>query len=158
MWLEMMGYGVREICRIFGVPPHLIQDLESSTNNNIEHQGMDFVNHCILPEAKCLEEELERKLLTDSEIVKNFYCKFNMNGLLRGDSQARAELYKALDQTGSISSNEIRRLEEMNGYEGGDSYFRQLNQMEANKITDYYLDAQAKRSIEEQIKELTDER
>lgn len=143
MWLDMMGYSVRDICRIFGVPPHLIQDLQESTNNNIEHQSIDYVNHCMLPLAKCFEEELERKLLSESEKRDNYYCKFNMNGLLRGDSTARAELYKALDQMGALSSNDVRRLEDMNGYEGGDEYFRQLNQMGATKITDYYINAEA---------------
>jgi hypothetical protein len=43
------------------VPPHLIASLKQSTNNNIEHQGMDFVNHGLLPEAKCFEEELDEE-------------------------------------------------------------------------------------------------
>jgi HK97 family phage portal protein len=138
LWLEMMGYGVEEICRIFGVPPHLIASLKQSTNNNIEHQGMDFVNHGLLPEAKCFEEELDRKLLSSFEEVDH-YCKFNMNGLLRGDSAARAALYQSLHNTGSISANEIRRLEEMNGYTGGDTYFIQLNQIDITKSTEYYM-------------------
>ena len=139
LWLEMMGYGVEEICRIFGVPPHLIAALKQSTNNNIEHQGMDFVNHGLLPEAKCFEEELDRKLLSSFEEVDH-YCKFNMNGLLRGDSAARAALYQSLHNTGAISANEIRRLEEMNGYEGGDTYFIQLNQIDITKSTEYYME------------------
>jgi HK97 family phage portal protein len=138
MWLDMMGYGVEEICRIFGVPPHLIASLKESTNNNIEHQGMDFVNHGLLPEAKCFEEELDRKLLNVLE-EDDHYCKFNMNGLLRGDSQARAALYQSLHNCAAISANEIRRLEEMNGYTGGDTYFIQLNQIEASKSTEYYM-------------------
>ena len=58
-----------------------------------------------------------------------------MNGLLRGDMQARAEFYKTLDNTGAITSNQIRRLEDMNGYDGGDVYFRQLNQIDTTKLT-----------------------
>lgn len=138
MWLEFMNYGVEEICRIFGVPPHLVASLKQSTNNNIEHQGMDFVNHGLLPEAKEFEEELDRKLLTTYEQADH-YSKFNMNGLLRGDSAARAALYQTLHNTGSINANEIRRLEEMNGYEGGDTYFIQLNQIDITKSTEYYM-------------------
>lgn len=138
LWLEMMGYGVIEICRIFGVPPHLVASLERSTNNNIEHQGMDFVNHGLLPEAKCFEEEADKKLLREDERF-NYYSKFNMNGLLRGDSAARAALYQALHNTGAINANEIRRLEEMNGYDGGDKYFIQLNQIDITKSTEYYM-------------------
>lgn len=153
MWLELMGYGVEEICRIFGVPPHLVASLKESTNNNIEHQGMDFVNHGLLPEVKCFEEELDRKLLTTTEQADH-YCKFNMNGLLRGDSQARAELYRALFSTGAISPNEIRRFEELNGYEGGDTYYLQLNQMDATKVTDYYLSEKEQKSEDDDFDEL----
>lgn len=143
MWLEMMNYGVRDIARIFGVPPHLIQDLQNSTNNNIEHQGMDFVNHCLLPHAKEFEEELDRKLLLEFE-KPNHYFKFNMNGLLRGDSSARAELYRALFAAGAISPNEIRRLEEMNGYEEGDNYYIQLNQIDISKSSEYFMSSNKK--------------
>lgn len=155
LWLEMMGYGVEEICRIFGVPPHLVASLKQSTNNNIEHQGMDFVNHGLLPEAKCFEEEIERKLLSPSE-KSNHYFKFNMNGLLRGDSQARAELYRALFSTAAISPNEIRRLEELNGYEDGDKYYLQLNLMDVTTMEDYYLkqSTTAKRSDEDELEDL----
>lgn len=137
LWLEMMNYGVEEICRIFGVPPHLVASLERSTNNNIEHQGMDFVNHGLLPEAKCFEEELDRKLLTSFEIPDHF-SKFNMNGLLRGDSAARAALYQTLHNIGAINANQVRALEDMNSYEGGDTYFIQLNQIDITKSTEYY--------------------
>lgn len=139
MWLEFMNYGVEEICRIFGVPPHLVASLKQSTNNNIEHQGMDFVNHGLLPEAKEFEEELDRKLLTTFEQADH-YSKFNMNGLLRGDSSARSALYQTLFNTGAISPNEIRALEEMNGYEGGDTKFVQLNQIDITKSTEYYME------------------
>lgn len=157
MWLDFMNYGVEEICRIFGVPPHLVASLKQSTNNNIEHQGMDFVNHGLLPEAKCFEEELERKLLSTFEQFDH-YAKFNMNGLLRGDSAARAALYQTLHNTASISANEIRALEEMNGYEGGDTYFIQLNQIDVTKSTEYYMTPKPKETreldeIEELIKE-----
>lgn len=38
-----------EIATIYGVPPHMIADLERATNNNIEHQGMEFVMYCLMP-------------------------------------------------------------------------------------------------------------
>lgn len=138
MWLESMGYGVRDIARIFGVPPHLIQDLDNATNNNIEHQGMDFVNHCLLPHAKEFEEELERKLLLTVE-KPNHYFKFNMNGLLRGDSQARAAFYNSLIQNAIMTPNQAAQLEELPTYIGGDIHVMQLNMMDVTKLTDYYL-------------------
>ena len=49
-----------EIATIYGVPPHMIADLERATNNNIEHQGMEFVQYCLMPYIVRLEEEFNR--------------------------------------------------------------------------------------------------
>ena len=40
-FLSTRQYGVEEICRIFNVPPHMVQDLQRSTFNNIEHVRPD---------------------------------------------------------------------------------------------------------------------
>ncbi|MBW5390508.1 phage portal protein, partial [Brachyspira hampsonii] len=48
-FLESRRFSVEEICRVFRVPPHLIGDLSRSTNNNIEHQSIEFVTHRIRP-------------------------------------------------------------------------------------------------------------
>ncbi len=115
-----------EIATIYGVPPHMIADLERATNNNIEHQGMEFVTYCLMPYLVRIEEELNRKLLRTDEF-SNYYFKFNPNGLLRGDAKTRSEYYKNLNFIGAINANEVRAYEEMNSYDGGDEYFVQLN-------------------------------
>ncbi len=115
-----------EIATIYGVPPHMIADLERATNNNIEHQGMEFVQYCLLPYLGRLEEEFNRKLLRDDEFGE-FYFLFGLNGLLRGDAKTRSEYYKNMNLIGAMSANEIRSLEDMNSYEGGDEYFVQAN-------------------------------
>lgn len=115
-----------EITTIYGVPPHMIADLERATNNNIEHQGMEFVTYCLMPYLVRIEEEFNRKLLRTDEF-SNYYFKFNPNGLLRGDAKTRSEYYKNMNFIGAMSANEVRGYEEMNSYEGGDEYFVQLN-------------------------------
>lgn len=115
-----------EIARIYGVPPHLIADLERSTNNNIEHQGIEFVMYTLLPYLRKIEEELNYKLLT-SDQAKTMYFSFNVNGLMRGDSTARANFYRTMYTISAMNPNEIRRLENMNEYEGGEEFFAQAN-------------------------------
>ena len=46
-FLSTRQFGVNEICRIFRVPPHMVQDLEHATFSNIEHQSIDFVVHTL---------------------------------------------------------------------------------------------------------------
>lgn len=115
-----------EIATIYGVPPHMIADLERATNNNIEHQGMEFVQYCLMPYLVRLEEEFNRKLLRYDEFGE-YYFLFGLNGLLRGDAKTRSEYYKNMNLIGALNANEIRSLEDMNAYEGGDEYFVQAN-------------------------------
>lgn len=120
-----------EIATIYGIPPHMIADLERATNNNIEHQGMEFVQYCLLPYLVRIEEEFNRKLLRDDEF-SDFYFLFGLNGLLRGDAKTRSEYYKNMNFVGAMSANEIRSLEDMNSYDGGDQYFVQMNMQTIN--------------------------
>lgn len=115
-----------EIATIYGIPPHMIADLERATNNNIEHQGMEFVTYCLMPYLVRLEEEFNRKLLRYDEFDE-YYFLFGLNGLLRGDAKTRSEYYKNMNFVGAMNANEIRSLEDMNAYEGGDEYFVQMN-------------------------------
>nr|DAU68383.1 MAG TPA: HK97 Family Phage Portal Protein [Caudoviricetes sp.] len=104
----------------------MIADLERSTNNNIEDQAMECVRYCLMPYLVRLEEEFNRKLLRHDEFDEYYYL-FSLNGLLRGDAKTRSEFYKNMNFVGAMIVNEIRNLENMNAYEGGDEYFVQMN-------------------------------
>lgn len=131
-FLQTREFTRSEIAGFFGVPPHLIGDLSKATFSNIEHQSIDFVIHSIKPWAERIEAELNRKLLLPTE--SNYYIKFNLNGLMRGDSQSRSEYYNKLFQIGVFSQNDIRRLEDMNSIEEGDRYFVPLNMVPSDKL------------------------
>ena len=73
-----------------------------------------------------IETEMNRKLFRESERGV-FYVKMSVEGLLRGDSAARANYYKEMLQTGVFSINEVRRLEDLNPIEGGNSHLVPLN-------------------------------
>ena len=103
---------VTEIARIFGVPPHLVMDLEHATFSNIEQQSAEYVRDCINPLSVRLEQSMYRDLLTARE-RKIYYFKTNTNALLRGDTQTRAQYYNTMRQNGVMSTNDIRELEDM---------------------------------------------
>lgn len=126
--IQSLKYGVEESARMYRIPLHMMASLERATNNNIEHQGIEFVVYCILPSVKRWENELNRKLFLTPETRKRFFVRFNIDTLLRGDSAARAAYYSSMFNIGVLSQNDIRRLENMNpiGPEG-DKYYVQLN-------------------------------
>lgn len=123
-FLETRKFQVNEICRIFRVPPHMIADLEKSSFNNIEQQSLDFVTNTIRPWLVRIEQSIFQQLLS-GEDQKNYFAKFNVDGLLRGDFQSRMNGYAVGRQNGWLSANDIRELEDLNripAEEGGDRY------------------------------------
>lgn len=118
-FLELRKFQLEEIARIYRVPLHLIQSLDRSTNNNIEHQAIDFAVHTIRPWLRRIEARLNKALFGPRE-RSQFYCEFNMDGLLRGDAASRAAYYTQLRNAGIITANEIRAKENMNPIQGGD--------------------------------------
>lgn len=125
-WLEGRKFQRSDIYGIFRVPPHKAGDLERSTNNNIEHQGREFVTDCLMPYLTKIEERYNVSLLTPAEQGR-YYTKHNVNALLRGDMTARSNWLGRLIQNGMLSPNEGRELEDMNPREGGDVYLTPVN-------------------------------
>ena len=131
--LESRKYGVIEACRLYKVPPHMIGELEKATNNNIEHQGLQFVIYTLLAWLKRIEGAMMRDLLLPSE-RKDLYIEFNVSGFLRGDQKSRFESYALGRQWGWLSVNDIRRLENMSPIQGGDLYLTPLNMIDTAKL------------------------
>jgi HK97 family phage portal protein len=131
-FLETRQYQVIEICRAFRVPPHMIQDLTRSTYSNIEVQGTEFVQHCLLPHLKRWEAAISRDLIVDDE---TYFAEHSVSGLLRGDHASRSAYYVSALQNGWMTVNEIRELENLNpiGPEG-DKHFVQLNMTTLDKV------------------------
>ena len=123
--LESRAFSVIECCRIFRVPPHMIQSLDRSTYSNIEVQGTEFVQHCLMPHLKRWEAAISRDLIVDDE---RYFAEHSVSGLLRGDHASRSAYYVSALQNGWMTVNEIRELENLNpiGPEG-DKHFIQLN-------------------------------
>lgn len=111
--LESRKNAVSEICRIFGVPPHMCMDMEHATFSNIEHQSVEFVRDCVNPWSVKLEQDMYRDLLTDRQKAR-MYWKFNTNSLMRGDTSTRTQYYNVMRQTGVMSVNDVRELEDLN--------------------------------------------
>lgn len=122
-FIETQRFGVAQVARIFGVPPHLLMDTERSTSwgTGIEQQSIGFVTYTLRPWLIRVEQRLSR-LLPQPQ-----YVKFSVEGLLRGDTKARYASYGLGRQWGWLSVNDIRRLEDMPPVDGGETYMQPLN-------------------------------
>lgn len=135
-FIETRKFQAEEICRIFSVPPALVQLESQTTYNNVEQQNLMFARHTVLPWAKRIEQELAAKLLTVQE-ARNHYFKFTLNDLFRGDMQARANFFTQMLQNGVMTINEVRAQEEMNPAAGADVHLVQVNQIALDRMAAY---------------------
>ena len=111
-FLETRKFQISEIARIFRVPNHMISDLEHSSFNNIEQQSLEFVKYTLDPWIARWEQAIVKSLLNENE-KKDYFVKFNLDGLLRGDYQSRMQGYSVARQNGWMTTNDIRSLEQL---------------------------------------------
>jgi len=128
-YLESRKFSRSEIASIFRVPLYKIAgDTESTKGwSTLEQQSTDFVTDTLMPWLVRIEQAIARDLLTEADRRNGIFVEFNVMGLLRGDAAARSAYYTARFNTGSLSPNQIRELENENPQEGGDVTFVPLN-------------------------------
>lgn len=128
--LESRVFSIAEICRWFGVSPHLVGDLSRATFSNIEHLTLEFVKMTLTAWLTRWEQELWRCVLTNEEKAQGYFWKHNVNALLRGDFPTRMAGYASALQNGHMNVDEVRDLEDRNALPdgAGEAYHIQLNQ------------------------------
>lgn len=122
--LETRKYNVTEIARILGVVPHKLYDLERATYSNIEHQAIEAVTDGIVPWVVRFEAFMNFD--EDLTAAGNF-LEFQVEGLLRGDTQTRYEAYSKAIGGPWMAGNEARRLENLPPVDGLDEVLAPLN-------------------------------
>lgn len=154
-FLETRKFQINEIARIFRVPPHMVGDLEKSSFSNIEQQSLEFVKYTLDPWVIRWEQSLSRSLLSKDE-KNEYFFKFNVEGLLRGDYQSRMNGYAIARQNGWMSANDIRELENLDKIspeDGGDLYLINGNMLPL-KDAGAYANKEKKEDANEEVLEL----
>lgn len=120
--LQSRGFSVEEICRFFGVPPVMIGHTSKTTSwpTGVEQQGLILQKFTLRRRLNRIEQALEKQMLTAADRAAGLTIEFNIQGLLRGDSAARATFYQSALTNGWMTINEVRALENLPSVEGGD--------------------------------------
>lgn len=124
--LEARKFQVAELARFYGVPPHLVGDVEKTTSwgSGIEQQNLGFLQYTLKPYLDRWEYSIERWLVKESDQGR-LHAEHNLDGLLRGDSASRAAFMQTMVNTGIRTVNEVRRLDNLPPLPGGDVATRQ---------------------------------
>lgn len=127
-FLETRRFQVIDICRLYGVPPHRLGELDKATLNNIEQQNQQYVDSALKPTARSIEQLFDHHLLFDDE-RSILECKFDFDDMTRGDLKTRFEAYQIGTLNGWLNRNEVRARENMNPINDGhgDEYRVPLN-------------------------------
>lgn len=111
-WLAAQQFGVAEVARIYRVPPILIQELTHATFTNTIELGAQFVRFSLARWISMWEQEIGRQLLGPIA-RRRYYAAHSVEGLLRGDSAARADFYGKGIKDGWLDVEEVRQLEDL---------------------------------------------
>jgi len=128
-FIESRKFQRSEIAMFFGVPPHLIGDVEKTTSwgTGIEQQNLGFLQYTLGGDIAMWEQRIDLDLIPAND---NVYVKLNVAGFLRAASKDRAEyLSRALGAGGQqawMTPNEARALEDLPPIEGGDKLPSQM--------------------------------
>lgn len=115
-------FAVVEVARIYSLPPTFLQDLSRATFSNSEQQDLHLVKHTLKRWVEQVEAELNLKLFGRGS---SRFAEFNVDGLLRGDYKTRMEGNSTAIQTGQLTPNEARALDNREPLDGGDKLFIQ---------------------------------
>lgn len=110
--LQLLGqkdFTITDIARFFKVQPNKLMQLTKSSYSTNEQADLEWVKGSILPAIVDKEQEINTKLVR----YPDYYCKFSVEGLLRGDSKTRAAWYKTMREIGVYSPNDILDYEDM---------------------------------------------
>ena len=120
-FLESRKFQREDVMLWFSMPT-MPGDNASVSYNSLEQKNLTYRVDCLGPWMTTIEEECERKLLTEAEVRNGYYFKFNDGAILRTDKQTTATIGATLIASRVVNPNEVREWFEMNPYEGGDEF------------------------------------
>ncbi len=126
--VETRNHQIEEVCRFMRVLPLMVgYSDKTSTFASAEQFFIAHVIHALGPWVERFEQTVDRDLLTQKQMNDGYFAKLSVQGLLRGDVKSRGEYYTKMFSIGAMNPNEIRALEDLNGYGGGEKYFVPMN-------------------------------
>lgn len=109
--LETRLFGVTEICRIYDMPPPIVQAYENNTFTNAAQAGLWFGMYTLAPWARKIEAEFSRSVFPSSG---PYEMELDLSGFLRGDPATRWAAHKIAIETNVLDPNEVRQVEGWN--------------------------------------------
>lgn len=134
-------FQVKDIARIFCIPPHKIGDYSESHLANVEEANLDYITMTLAGWVTMFEFQLNTKLLS-REDRKTHVIAVDMSGLLRGNVAAQMQRIQTMRNTGAWSADDIRIDQGLNPIgkaKGGDKYLVQAQYVPLDQAGEHLL-------------------
>ena len=118
-WIEARKLSVIEVCRLFRVPPVIVQSMEEANYSNSVELARQFITLSLRRHLVAWEQAIAKQLLTEAG-RRSYFAEHQVEGLLRGDSANRAAFYSSGIASGWMLKSEARKLENLPAIEGID--------------------------------------
>lgn len=109
--LESRKFGVEEVCRLYQVPPPLVQDYSHNTFTNSETAGRWFAMFTLAPWARKIEAEFARSVFPTGG---PYELELDLSAFLRGDPATRWAAHEIALRNGVLDPDEVRQVEGWN--------------------------------------------
>lgn len=124
----------KDILNMIKVPSNI---LDGTANND---QYNNFIKSTIYPILSQLETALNKSLLLEEEKYNGYFFGFETKDLLKGSAKERFETYKAAIESGVLTQNECRFMENYEHLDGLDVIKMSLGHVLFNPLTkEYYV-------------------
>jgi HK97 family phage portal protein len=111
-FLDSRRLAVEDVARVFNVPPHLMGLPGTNSYASVEQNNLAWVTHCLRPIVQKIEGALS-PLMARYPGGEQAFIRFNLDGLLRADINSRMTAYSTGLQSGFLTINDVRRIEDM---------------------------------------------
>ena len=111
-FIDSRRMAVEDIARAFNIPPHLLGLPGTNTYSSVEQNNQAFVTHTLRPIVQKLESGFS-PLMNRYPGGERAYVRFNLDNLLRADSESRHNAYSTGLQAGYYTINDVRRFEDL---------------------------------------------
>lgn len=142
-FLDSRRMAVEDVARAFNVPPHLLGLPHGTSYASVEQNNLAWVTHCLRPIIQKIENAMS-PLLALSPNGNGAFLRFNIDGLLRADINSRMSAYSTGLQSGFLTINDVRRLEDLRTIDDASAETVRVPLANVN-VSDSTLSAQDKR-------------
>ncbi|MBS1851000.1 MAG: phage portal protein [Acidobacteria bacterium] len=124
-YIEARAFQLSDIARIFRIPGVLLGVKETSTYASAEQFYQSYTRNTLLPWCRRIEASIKRDCFAASEA--DLFVKVSLDHQLRADTKTRFESYQIAVQSGILTRNECRELEDLPQLPGLDAPLTPMN-------------------------------